>query len=184
MDSFGQRGPVQTASSDHLVPATWTARLADAIAASLREFAPQLQGSEVALLTVICLPWHGILSLAILTAEELAEDGRLTDPKTTLDWQHGELTEEVEAWGLTTPLAQEMRAAYYSSPDCPAAAVAFLRACARAAATFMVAESVSLLKRADGFRICVPHPDDGREFFPTVAEPGATACPTKINEPR
>ena len=168
---------IKTRPSDSPAPDGWTASLADAIAASLREFAPRLQGSEVALLTVICLPWHGLLSLAILTAEELAEDARLADPRTTMDWQHGELTEEVESWGLTTPLAQEMRAAYYSSPDCPATALAFLRACATAAATFTVAEAVSLLKRAGGFRISVPHPDDGREFFPPVAEPGAAPDP-------
>ena len=118
-----------------------------------------------ALEVVVCLPWHGLLSLAVLTAEELAEDARLADPRTTMDWQHGEFTEEVEAWGLTTPLAQEMRSAYSSSPDCPAEARAFLRACARAAASLRVAEAVSLLRRASGFRISVPHPDDGSEFF-------------------
>jgi len=159
------------------VPNDWTTRLADAIAAALREFASRFQESEVALLTVICLPWHGLLSLAVLTAEELAEDAGLADPRTTMDWHHGEFTEEVESWGLTTPLAQEMRSAYYRSTDCPAAALAFLRACAKAAATFTVAEAVSLLKRAGGFRICVPHPDDGREFFPPLAEPGAAPDP-------
>jgi hypothetical protein len=157
------------------VPDDWTTRLADAIAASLREFAPRLQESEVALLTVICLPWHGLLSLAVLTAAELAEDAGLADPRTTMDWQHGEFTENVESWGQTTPLAQEMRSAYYGSADCPAAALAFPRACARAAATFTVADAVSLLKRAGGFRISVPHPDDGREYFPPVAEQSAPA---------
>lgn len=163
--------PTKTQSSDGLVPDGWTAHLADAIAASLREFAPRLQASEVALLTVICLPWHGLLSLAILTADELARDACLADPRTTMDWQHGEFTEEVAAWGLTTPLAQEMRAAYNGSPDCPAAALAFLRACARAAATFTVTNAVSILEQTDEFRISVPHPDDGREFFPPDAEP-------------
>ena len=157
---------MQTDSSDQFVPAAWTARQADAIAASLREFAPQHQGSEVALLTVICLPWHGVLSLAILTAKEFAEDARLADPRTTMDWQHGEFTEEVEAWKLTTPLAQQMRAAYNGSPDQPATPIEFLRACAGAMATAKVAEAVGLLDRADGLRISVPHPDDRREFFP------------------
>jgi hypothetical protein len=172
----GRTVPSTTDSSDRLVPAAWTARLADAIAASLREFAPQLQGSEVVLLQVTCLPWHGLLGLAILTAEEFAEDARLADPRRTMDWQHGEFTEEVEAWGPTAALAQEMRAAYYGSSDCPAAALAFLRACARAAAAATVVKAVSLLERADGFRVSVPHPDDGREFFPSeAAEPIAAA---------
>jgi hypothetical protein len=159
-----------TDSSDRLVPTAWTARLADAIAAALREFAPQQQGSEVVLLQVTCLPWHGLLGMAILTAEELAKDASLADPMRTMDWQHGEFTEEVEAWGLTTPLAQEMRAAYSGSSDCPAAAVAFLRACAGAVAIATVVKAVSLLKRADGFRVSVPHPDDRREFFPREVE--------------
>jgi hypothetical protein len=78
----------------------------------------------------------------------------------------------VEAWRLTTPLAQQMRAAYDGSPDQPATAIVFLRACAGAMATATVAEAVSLLDRADGFRISVPHPDDRRrEFFPPEAGP-------------
>jgi hypothetical protein len=152
-----------------LVPDGWTVRLADAIAASLREFAPELRGTVVTLLQMTCLPWHGLLGLALLTAEELDEDADLADPMRTMDWRYGEFTEEVEAWRLTTPLAQEMRAAYNSSSDCPATAIGFLRACARALATATVAEAVGLLKQADGFRISVPHPDDRRrEFFPPL----------------
>lgn len=169
--------PYRSAAEAHgmAVPDDWTARLADAIAAAVREFAPRLQGTEVALLTVTCLPWHGALSLAALTAEEVAADASLADPRATMDWLHGELAEEVEAWERTTPLAHEMRSAYDGSPDRPAAAVAFLRACARAAATPAVTEAVGLLPRSDEFRVSVPHPDDGREFFPPATEPGAAA---------
>ena len=52
---------METQSSDGLVPDGWTAHLADAIAASLREFAPQLRGTAVVLLQVTCLPWHGVM---------------------------------------------------------------------------------------------------------------------------
>lgn len=155
-----------TPSPDDPVPEGWSAGLADAIAASLREFAPQLQGTAVARLQVICLPWHGQLGLAILTADEVAADPSLDDPRMTMDWQHGEFTEEVDAWDQTTPLAQAMRAVYYSSSDCPTTAAAFLQASARAAASPTVAEAVGLLDRAEGFRISVIHPDDRREFFP------------------
>lgn len=157
---------IYTPASAALVPGGWTDHLADAVAVALREFAPQLQDTAVVRLQVTCLPWHGCLGLALLTSDELAEDASLADPERTMDWQYGEFTEEVAAWGMTTPLAQAMRAAYYGSSDCPAAALAFLRACARAAATATVAEAVGLLERADGFRISVPHPDDRREFFP------------------
>lgn len=159
----------KTEPSDQLIPANWTPQLADAIAASLREFAPRLQGNEVVLLAVICLPWHGLLSLAILTAEELAEDAALADPRSTMEWRYGEFTEEIQSWRQTTPLAQQMRAAYDGSSDCPAAAIAFLRACATAAATATVTEAVGTLTRANGFRISIPHPDSGREFFPPEA---------------
>lgn len=154
------------------MPDDWTARLADAIAAALHEFAPRVWGTELAVLSVVCLPWHGHLSLAVLTSDELVANPELSDPRTTAEWQYDESIDEVAAWGLATPLAREMRAAYYDSSDCPATAVAFLRACAVAAETFKVAEAVSLLKRSDGFRICVPHPDDEREFFPPGAETG------------
>lgn len=156
---------MESQSNDQLVPDGWIDHFADALAVSLREFAPKLRGTAIVLLQVTCLPWHGLLSLAILTAEELAKNADLRDPRRTMDWQHGEFTDEVEAWGPTAVLAQEMRAAYYNSSNSPATALAFLRACASAAATSAVAEAVSLLERAEGFRISVPDPDDHREFF-------------------
>ncbi len=159
--------PATNQPSTGPVPDGWTARLADADAVSLREFAPQLWGTAVARLQMTCLPWHSLLGLALLTAEEVDEEASLADPMRTMDWRHGEFTEEVEAWKLTTPLAQQMRAAYNGSPDQPATAVEFLRACAGAMATARVAEAVGLLGRADGLRISVPCPDDRREFFPT-----------------
>lgn len=162
-------------SSEQWVPDGWTAHLADALAATLREFAPQVRDDEVVLLQVICLPWHGLLSLAMLTAEELAEDATLADPMRTMDWKYGEFTEEVEAWAETTPLAQAMRAAYYSSDDCPAAALAFLRGCAEAAATSRVIEAVRLFRRAEGFRVSVPHPDNRSEFYPPEGSCGAAS---------
>ena len=142
----------------------WIDRLGEAIAAALREFASGDTQDEFAVLAIVCLPWHGVLSLALLTAEELAEDARLADPRTTMDWRHGEFTEQVDAWDLSTPLALEMRATYDASSDRPATARAFLHACARAVASPSVTEALRGLRRTDGFRIRVPHPDGGEEF--------------------
>ncbi|MCA9069376.1 MAG: hypothetical protein KDA84_10655 [Planctomycetaceae bacterium] len=154
-----------------MVPDKWTLNLADAIAASLFEFAPQLKETEIVLLQVTCLPWHGLLGLSILTAEEFAKDPNLLDPTRTMEWQHGEFTEELQVWESTTPLAQEMRAIYERSSDRPAMAIEFLQACARAAETSLVANALSGLKRTDEFRISVPHPDNHREFFRLEKEP-------------
>ena len=85
--------PATNQPSTGPVPDGRTARLADAVAASLREFAPQLRGTAVARLQMTCLPWHGLLGLALLTAEEVDEDASLADPMRTMDWRHGEFTE-------------------------------------------------------------------------------------------
>jgi hypothetical protein len=137
--------------------------LADAIAAAVREFAPQLDGEAVAFLAVDCHPWHGSIALAVLTAAEVAMDGLLADPDEMAAWRHHDFTQGLLSWQPVAALGREMRAVYESG-ERPTVADAFLRACAAAVSSPQVVAALVLLERADKFRVSVAHPDDGREF--------------------
>ena len=146
------------------VPGEWVARLADTIAAAVREFAPAVGDDRVALFAVDCHPWHGMLGLAVLTADEAGTDPELNNPAEMAAWRHYDFASGLAAGCAFIPLGAEMRSAYYEAGDRPGTAVAYLRACAAAAAGPTVAAALDLFKRADGFRLSVAHPDSGREF--------------------
>lgn len=147
------------------VPEDWSARLADAIAGALWEFAPQLGGEAIALLAVDCHPWHGSVGLSALTATEAAEDALLADPSEMAAWRHHDFAHEMTAWRPVAGLGDEMRAAYEAGGG-PEVAVAYLRVCAAVVSSAPVKAALEQLCRADGFRVSVAHPDDGREFVP------------------
>src|SRR5262249_16777767 len=144
----------------------WTSELAATIAAAVREFAPIVRGQSIALLAVDCHPWHGLITLAVLTQAEVAADEMLTNPAEMAAWRHYHFTGGLAWWQRAAALGRAMRAAYEAAGDRGRVAEAFLRACARAMTAPQVAESVELLVRAGSFRVSVSHPDDGREFVP------------------
>jgi len=159
--SFGGGDGSLNASTDF---ESWTARLATAIAAALREIAPRLSTESVALFAVDCHPWQCCVGPAILTGDELAENRTLAEPSHMAEWRYYDFASELEAGRLFIPLGEEMRSAYYQSEDKPATAVRFLEACAVAATSPQVAEALALLKRRRGFRVSVTHPDSDQEF--------------------
>jgi hypothetical protein len=162
------------------VPNDWTPRLVASIA--VREFAPALGGSPVAMLAVDCHPWHGSVELALLTAGEVAAAPELADPADMAAWRHYRFSNGLAAWQLVASLGREVRVAYEAAADPGAAAEAFMRACADAAVSPQVTAAVKLLVRAAGFRLTVTHPDDGREFVSGSgpdADPAAAADPDR-----
>lgn len=155
--------------SENLPPEEWTTRLAAAMAAAVVEFARQVRGSRFVLVAVDCHPWHGTIHLAALTEAEAAADPLLADPAEMAAWTHFRFTSTLGSWRHAEGLAREMRAAYDAAADKREVAEAFLRACARAAASMEFTDAVQFLDKGDTFRLSVPHPDDGREFFRTGA---------------
>jgi hypothetical protein len=142
----------------------WTSRLVGTLAITLRELPANLEGFSIALLAVDCLPWHGTIGLAALTATEIAADPELADPTEMAAWLHYGLSDRLAAWQSAAVLGEEMRFAYESAADPPRVAEAFLRACARAVAHPEVLAAAQRLNLTADFRFTVTHPDDGREF--------------------
>ena len=152
------KSPIRT-----LVPDDWTLRLARAIAAAVSEFAVLLGDEAIALLAVDCHPWHGTLGLSALTSAESNADSLLADPAEIAAWRYSDFARNTAAWLLTATLGSEMRAAY-ASGNCPVVADAFLAACATAVASECVMDTLEMLVQANGFRVRVTHPDNGREL--------------------
>jgi hypothetical protein len=106
-----------------------------------------------------------MIGLSLLTAHEVAQDPQLRDPSEMAAWRHYDFASGLEAGRALIPLGVEMRSAYYGSEDLSGTAKGFFRACASAAAAPTVTEALSLLNRADGFRVSAAHPDNGEEFM-------------------
>jgi hypothetical protein len=105
-----------------------------------------------------------MLRLAILTGEELANNGSLGDPSEMAAWQYYDFACGLVAEKAFAALCKEMGSAYYQSEDRPEVVEAFLIACAAAVTTDQVAEVLGSLKQEKGFRISVTHPDSNQEF--------------------
>lgn len=151
---------------DEVIASDWTPRLASALASAILEFAPSLNGAAVSLLALDCHPWHGSVSLALLTAAEVAADPLLADPTEMAAWRHYSFSDRLVAWQPVAALGQEMQSAYGAAVNRAAVAEAFMASCASAATRPEVTAAVKKLVKAVGFRITITHPDDGREFVP------------------
>jgi hypothetical protein len=66
-----------------------------------------------------------------------------------------------------------MQTRYDNATDREVIAEAFLRAAARAAASPEVGRAIEKLKRAEGFRISVMHPDHRIEYLHSSGEAGS-----------
>jgi hypothetical protein len=146
------------------------------MAAALREYgAWRLQGKRIVAFNVGCFPWHGLIELSVLTADELDSDPMLLEPGEIAAWHHYNFGVGLASWGPSAELGRRMSGAYSAAVDRdkPAVAEAYLRACAAAVARPEMAEALGLVGYDQGFRISVAHSDTGREFYPPGSMPGA-----------
>jgi len=141
----------------------WTVRLTEAIAGAVREFASQLNGKPVAMFAVDCQPWHGIVTLPVLTSAEAIADPLLVDPIEMAAWRHYDFTDTLLSWHSVADLGREMQRVYQTG-DRAAVAEAFLQACAVAVTSPHVKASLKLLNPTPSFRVSVMNPVDNREL--------------------
>jgi hypothetical protein len=151
------------------VPEDWTQRLASAVSLTVREFGGRVRGTPVVRLAVDCHPRNGFLGLALLTSEEVDADALLVSPAEMAAWRYYSFSDGLASWHPAGELGREMREAYAVVGDWKATADAFLKACALAVASAETMGVMEWLDRDGRFQVIVPHPDDGREFYP----PGA-----------
>lgn len=148
-----------------MVPSDWTPRLASAIAAALVELSPHVGTEPLVMLALDCHPWHGEIGIAALTLKEVAADSSSNDPAAMAAWRLFDFACDFDSWKQVAELGEVMKSAYYSG-DCSTVAEAYFMACAVAISSDIVAEALASFTLADGFRLSVAHPDNGREFVP------------------
>jgi hypothetical protein len=155
------------------VPADWCPRLVSGMAATVREYgAWRLEGQSIVLFNVGCFPWHGLLELSILTADELNSDPVLMEPGEMAAWFHYNVGVGLRSRDAVVVLGWEMSAIYNRAPESDKAGVAeaFMQACAEAAGHPDVRAALGSVGLDPRFRITVDHADDGRDFY---SPPGA-----------
>jgi hypothetical protein len=145
----------------------WAAQLSGLIAGALDVFRGEVK-DRIEIFAVDCHPWNGVLDLALLTQAEAANDPLLCDPTEMAAWRSYHFASGLACWSPASELARQMQEAYdESGEDRAATAESYLRACARAVATEGVQRSLSRYEVSEAFRICVRHPDNEAEFYPT-----------------
>ena len=143
---------------------TWSSDLAGIVAAALAELTPKFAGNQIAMLSLDCHPWHGTLSLCVLTESECANDPELRDPAEMAAWRFFDCSDRLAAWAPVSALSESMHAAYGSSDDNSSVAATYLQHCADALTHPDVTEAISKLDTSPHFRLSITHPDDGTEF--------------------
>jgi hypothetical protein len=147
------------------VDGQWIQVFSEAVAHSIRAMKRELPETLVACIAVDCHPWDGLLSLALLTAEERDADPNMASPWEMAAWHHFNFTARLPEWSMVEELALTMRRVYYASTDNAGTADSIFTAVAIALNADVVIKSLSELRLAEGFRFSVPHPDSDREYM-------------------
>ena len=141
----------------------WREALTQALAAGLQRVRPILGDPRLRCVALDCHPWHGHLGICVLTQQEVEHDPSALEPVEMASWRgFGVITGEND--GGLEELGARMLSAYLDSVERPACARAYLRASANALVADACVQALLRLRRAEGFRLSVTHPDDEEEF--------------------
>ena len=144
----------------------WRGDLTEFLSAALDEF--RLATTDLMeQFALDCHPWNGIIVLAFLTTREVEESPFLADCKEMAAWRFYDFASTLSCSRPT--LSSMMRQIYEQAGDDKAkVAEQFFLACAAAVASKPVREVLSKYKLSRSFKITIPHPDTGKEYFPVT----------------
>jgi hypothetical protein len=142
----------------------WGSDLAQFLSAALGEFRTQAT-EQVEQFAVDCHPWNGAVVLAFLTASEVEESPFLAEVEEMAAWKFYNFASTLSC--SRPELGLRMRELYEQAGDDRAkVAEQFFVACAAAVASKPVQDMLSTYKLSKNFKITVPHPDSGKEYYP------------------
>lgn len=140
-------------------------QLINLITSALTEFGTD---EEMEVFAVDCHPWNGVIVLAFLTHSELKDAPFLSEAAEMAAWKHYDFGAKLASWRTISGIASAMRNAYEDAGDDRRdVANQFFRECASAVASNSVQKALSVFRRTKGFRVSVPHPDSGDEYYPS-----------------
>jgi len=146
----------------------WQITLAKLIADVFAEFRASVD-DEMEMFVVDCHPWNGGIYLAFLTSSELRDSPFLSEIAEMASWRYYAFDRDFIDLTSSPALAEHaftMRTPYEEADDPHEVANQYLSACAAALASKTVQDTLATFRRTTGFKISVPHPDSGEEFFP------------------
>jgi len=143
----------------------WQNSLAKLIAEALVEFRGTTD-DEMEMFAVDCHPWNGVIVLAFLTHSELKDAPFLSEAAEMAAWKYYGFGASLASWQPASDLAAAMRSAYENAgEDRQDVANQFFQGCAAAVASKPVQDALSAFRLAQGFKVSIPHPDSGAEYY-------------------
>jgi hypothetical protein len=143
----------------------WQSDLTEVVSTALREFRGAAD-DEMEMFAVDCHPWNGVVVLAFLTRSESRDAPYLSEAAEMAAWKYYDFGANLACWQSALSLASKMRSAYEEARDNRSSvAEQFLQQCAAAVASKAVQDALSTYRLAKGFKITVPHPDKGEEYY-------------------
>lgn len=144
----------------------WQNSLAKLISAALTEFRASTD-DEMEMFAVDCHPWNGVIVLAFLTHSELKDAPFLSEAAEMAAWKYYDFGAGLASWQPASNLASAMRSAYEDAgEDRQDVANQFFQGCAAAVASKPVQDALSAFHQVKGFKVSIPHPDSGVEYYP------------------
>jgi hypothetical protein len=136
------------------------------ISTALCEFRPGID-DEMEIFAIDCHPWNGVIVLAFLTHAELNDAPFLAEVSEMAAWKYYDFGADLPCWHSAPDTGLRMRTAYDEAGDNRSAVVPqFFQACAKAVASKQVQDVLLTYRLAEKFRITIPHPDTGEEYYP------------------
>lgn len=122
---------------------------------------------EMEMFAVDCHPWNGVVVLAFLTHAELNDAPFLSEAAEMAAWKYYDFGAALTCWQSASDIGSRMRAAYEEAGGTRSTvARLFFQACAEAVASKQVQDVLVTYRLAEGFKITIPHPDTGEEYYP------------------
>jgi hypothetical protein len=122
---------------------------------------------EMEMFAVDCHPWNGVIVLAFLTHAELEDAPFLSEAAEMAAWKYYDFGAGLQCWRSAPAIGSRMRTAYEEAgDDRSTVATQFFQACAKAVASKQVQDVLFTYRLAENFKITIPHPDTGEEFYP------------------
>jgi hypothetical protein len=144
----------------------WQSDLAATTTIALAEFR---RGADDKMKTfaVDCHPWNGVIALAFLTEQELQDAPFLSEAAEMAAWKYYDFGRRLASWQSASGIGSQMRTMHESDGERKdRIAEQLFQRCAAAVASKPVQTALSMFHRARDFKITIPHPDTGAEYYP------------------
>jgi hypothetical protein len=142
---------------------TWGSDVGQFISTALAQFKVQTS-EQMEQFAVDCHPWNGVIALGFLTTSEVEDSPFLAEAEEMAAWKFYDFASALP--GSSTDLGSRMRKLYEQGGDDKSkVAERFFLACAAAVASKSVQDQLSKYNLSQGFKITIPHPDSGKEYY-------------------